>query len=139
MTRSAFTDPNEVSATKRSIVLRAIYATCFAWATIAHLYYEFRYGVLLNGLLLDMPLASRAYFASLTLLDPLASVLLFVRPRAGLILCVMIMVTDVLNNAWVLYHFRLIPNAGHFLLSGFLLFLLGTVRYAWQGSPSDGG
>jgi hypothetical protein len=83
---------------------------------------------------LGYPLLVRLYWASLTFLDPLAAVLLFVRPRHGLILCVAIIVTDVLNNSWVLYHFHSssVLNLGPEI--AFLIFVLSTVRYANRNS-----
>lgn len=114
---------------QRSLVLRAIYATCLVGATATHLNYELRYGLTLGGLeFLGYPLPVRLYWASLTLLDPLAAVLLFVLPRAGLILCVAIIVTDVLNNGWVFYQFasRSALNLG--LQVAFLVFVLITIR-----------
>ncbi len=40
------------------------------------------------------------FWSLLTLLDPLAALLLFVRPRAGLALTVAIIVVDVLHNGY---------------------------------------
>jgi len=74
------------------------------------------------------------YWASLTLLDPLAALFLFFRPRAGLVLCVAIIVTDVLNNSWVRYHRREV-DIGYILQVVFLVFVLATVRYACEGLP----
>ena len=127
---------NGVGVQKRSFVLRSVYATCLAYATAPHVSYELRYGLFLTGLEpLGFPLPVRLYWASLTFLDPLAAVLLFVRPRQGLILCFAIIVTDVFNNSWVLYHFpsRSVLNLG--LEIAFLIFVLTTVRYAWEGLP----
>jgi hypothetical protein len=125
---------------KRSFVLRAMYATCLAYATAPHLSYELRYGLFLGGLEpLGYPLPVRLYWAVLTLLDPLAAVLLFVRPRVGLVLCVAIIVTDVLNNSWVFYHFPTRSSLNLGLEVAFLLFVLTTVRYAWEGLLAERG
>ena len=137
-----------------SLILRAIYAACLALATIIHVLVDVRYGVLLSGLEpLGYPLGVRVYWASLTVLDPLAALLLLFRPRAGLVLCVAIIVTDVLNNSWVLYHRsefvsgvlnnnRMLYHGsevdiGYILQVTFLAFVLVTVRYAWQGLPKN--
>ena len=45
----------------------------------------------------------RAYFVSLTLLDPLAAVLLARRRRSGVVLAVAVLVTDAAANAWANY------------------------------------
>ncbi|MGR7025524.1 hypothetical protein [Geodermatophilus sp. URMC 62] len=52
----------------------------------------------------------RAYFVSLTLLDPLAAVLLALRRRTGLVLAVAVLVSDAAANAWANY--ALDPAAG---------------------------
>ena len=63
-----------------------------------------------------------------------AMVLLFVRPRAGLILCLAIIITDVVNNGWVRYH-RSEVDLNYILEVAFLVFVLATIRYAWQALP----
>jgi hypothetical protein len=86
---------------RRSLVIRAFFALCLlgatfnhAWAIAAHgLLWDYGYGA-------DAMLASKIFWALLTLLDPLAALLLFVRPRAGLALTVAIIVCDVLHNGY---------------------------------------
>lgn len=86
---------------RRSIVVRALFAICLLAATFNHLR-----AIVLHGLLWDYgygsstALASKIYWSALTLLDPLAAVLLFVRPRAGIALTVAIIVSDVLHNTY---------------------------------------
>lgn len=128
------------SASRRSLILRTTYATCLALATPVHVLFDVRYGLLLSGLEpLGYPLAVRMYWASLTFLDPLGVLLLFVRPRAGLVLCTVIIVTDVLNNSWVGYHrSESAFNINYILQVAFLLFVAATVRSAWQGLPQRG-
>jgi hypothetical protein len=139
---------------KGSIILRSIYATCLALATITHVLVDVRYGVFLAGLeSLGFPIGVRLYWASLTFLDPAAAILLFVRPRAGLVLCAAIIATDVLNNSWVAYHRSefgpLVLENGQtlyhhsgadmslILQAAFLIFVFATVRYAWKGLPRN--
>jgi hypothetical protein len=78
---------------------------------------------------------------------------LFVRPRAGLVLCAVIIATDVLNNSWVAYHRSefgpLVLDNGQtvyhhsganmslILEVAFLIFVFATIRYAWKGLPRD--
>jgi hypothetical protein len=45
--------------------------------------------------------ASAAYWSSLTIIDPLTAALLFVRPRAGIVLTVLLIVTNVVHNLTV--------------------------------------
>jgi hypothetical protein len=139
---------------KGSIILRSIYATCLALATITHVLVDVRYGVSLAGLEpLGYPIGVRLYWASLTFLDPAGAILLIVRPRAGLVLCAAIIATDVLNNSWVAYHRSefgpLVLDNGQtvyhhsgadmslILQVAFLIFVFATIRYAWKGLPRD--
>jgi hypothetical protein len=123
----------EISQSRRSLILRSVYAMCLALATPAHVIFDVRYGLLLGGLeSLGYPAFVRMYWASLTFLDPLCVLLLFVRPRAGLILCVGIIVTDVLNNSWVRYHGSEV-DISYILEVVFLIFVVATVKCAWQG------
>jgi hypothetical protein len=93
-----------------------------------------------HGLLWDyggVPVFTRVFWTSLTLLDPLAAVLLFLRPRIGLVMTVAIVVMDVIHNAWFFTHVGM-PLRGYvnwMLISqvSFLLFVLMTVRIAWRG------
>jgi len=130
---SPFAQSMKTNQSRRSLILRSMYAMCLALATPAHVIFDVRYGLLLGGLeSLGYPAFVRIYWASLTFLDPLCVLLLFVRPRAGLILCVGIIVTDVLNNSWVRYH-RSEVDFSYMLEVGFLIFVVATVKYAWQG------
>ncbi len=139
---------------KGFIIVRSIYATCLALATITHVLLDARYGVFLTGLQpLGYRIGVRWYWASLTFLDPAAAILLFVRPRARLVLCAVIIATNVLNNSWVAYHRSefgpLVLDNGQtvyhrsgadinlVLGAAFLIFVFATIRYAWKGLPRD--
>ena len=79
-----------------SLVLRAIYAICLLGATCTHVAMLWQHGVLWDYGGAHLP--TRIYWTSHTVLDPLAALLLFVRPRVGLILTALIIVSDVLHN-----------------------------------------
>lgn len=84
-----------------SITIRTLFAACLLAATFNH-----ARAILQHGLLWDygygsrIALASKVYWDLLTLLDPLAAILLFVRPRAGIGLTVAIIVTDIAHNTF---------------------------------------
>jgi hypothetical protein len=124
---------------RRSLIIRTIYAICLLLATCTHVIFDVQYGMLLGGLRpLGYPLIARLFGASLTFLDPLAALLLFVRPRAGLVLCAGIIVTDVINNGWVGYMRSEVETdflLGYLAQVAFLIFVLATIRYAWEGLP----
>lgn len=119
---------------KASLVLRIIYAACLIGATCVHLDLHFRSGVLLDDLAaFGYPLFSRLYWSALTLLDPLAAVMLFVRPRAGLLLAAAIIVSNVTHNSWMLYWMNQAPDLRYWCQVTFGVFLLTTYRVAWRG------
>src|SRR5471032_2799686 len=88
-----------MSVSRRSLWLRMIYALCLLGATYNHLLIvaEYDWGWNYGGL----PVLVTTFWTALTLIDPLAIVLLFLRPKAGVILTLMIIVADVAINAWV--------------------------------------
>jgi len=121
--------------TKASLTLRIVYAVCLAGATCVHVATHVQYGVLLGALESHgYSLVTRLFWSSLTLLDPLAALLMFIRPRAGLALAGAIIVSDVAHNSWVLHHFGMAPDAAYWAQVAFLLFLLATIRVAWRGA-----
>jgi hypothetical protein len=127
---------------RASLVVRSLWAACLLVAGANHVRILLRHGLFWDyG---GVGWASAAYWSSLTFLDPLAAALLFVRPRAGIIATVALIVTDVVHNLALTAHYApegefLTRAANPFLLSqlGFLLFVGATARMAWKGS--DGG
>lgn len=86
-------------AKHRSLVLRSIFALCLLGATFNH-WSEIRQ----HGFLWDhggFPRASTLFWTALAFLDPMTAVLLFVRPNAGIVATVSIIVADVIHNVWI--------------------------------------
>jgi hypothetical protein len=87
-----------------------------------------------------VPQATALYWDSLTLLDPLAAVLLFLRPRIGIALTVAIIVSDVGHNLTFLAAHPLRGSfvkevtSSPFMMSqiAFLLFVAATAPGAWR-------
>jgi hypothetical protein len=122
--------------TNASLALRIVYALCLTGATYTHVVLHVRYGALLGGLEgLGIPVGSRYYWSSLTLLDPLAAVLMFIRPRVGLALAGAIIVSDVANNSWIWHHLGTTLDARYWAQVAFLIFLFATIFFAWRGLP----
>jgi hypothetical protein len=116
---------------RRSLLLRVIYALCLAGATWTHLQVA-----LAHGLAWDYGGAApltRIYWTALLFIDPLTVCLLLLMPRAGLILCVAVIVTDVAHNSWFALHQ---PIRMDLYLSQivFLLLVASTVRTTWRGA-----
>ena len=122
--------------------LRGVYAACLLVATCTHALPLIQHGLFwtYGG---ESQLTT-IFWTSLAFADPLAAVLLFVWPRAGLALTTAIIVLDVLHN---LTHFggliaqspwpHLMPYTFVGLQVVFLIFVLTTVRTAWaEASPT---
>jgi hypothetical protein len=116
-------------------LVRIIYALCLAGATINHVWAVLAYGWFPQ----QLSQATALYWSSLTFLDPLAALLLFIRPRVGIALTVLIIVSDVGHNLWFIATHPLhgsfvkdVSSSG-FMMSqiAFLLFVAATVRVAW--------
>jgi hypothetical protein len=79
----------------------------------------------------DIPLASVIFWNSLTILDPLAAALLFLKPRIGVLATIAIMVSDVAHNWWVVAAFGGIVWMV-VAESAFLIFVLATAHLIWR-------
>ncbi|UMZ09837.1 hypothetical protein I9018_20295 [Pseudomonas sp. MPFS] len=117
-----------------SLCIRLLFTLCLLAATFNHLRAAFAHGLLWDyGYGSDTPLASRAFWGALTLFDPLAVLLLWLRPRWGLALTLAIIVLDVLHNSvYVAAHDQWLAS---FYLSqvGFLVLVVLLAPLAWRG------
>lgn len=117
-----------------SAVLRTVYAICLLFGATTHAWTVIKHGVTwdYNG----APAFSRVYWTSLTVLDPVAALLLFLKPRTGLVLTVAIITTDVAHNTWLMLRSSTPDwlNWMYLLQVLFLLLVLATVRAAWRGT-----
>jgi len=84
------------------------------------------------------------FWTALAFADPLAAVLLFVWPRAGLVLTTAIIVLDVLHNSIVFSGVIADPSwlylwtyTAFALQIAFLVFVITTVRTAWSQLPKQ--
>jgi hypothetical protein len=126
---------------RRSVVLRAIYALCLLGATYNHAVIVAEHGVWWDyG---GFPRTTAMFWTSLTLIDPAAAVLLFLRPNAGIVATATIIVVDVIHNLWV--EARYFPPLLDALARapqlieqiGFMLFVLTTAGIAWTPAPGS--
>lgn len=116
--------------------IRIVYALCLAGATVNHVR-----AVLAHGWLPEhLPRATALFWSSLTIFDPLAVVLLFLRPRLGIALTALIIVSDVAHNLWFVARYPVRQTfledvvSSAFLISqlAFLLFVAVTVPLAMR-------
>jgi|GEM_PF-3370276 len=106
-----------------------VWAVCLGIGTCTHV------AALISGWNARVPLASVVFWNSLTGLDPLAVALLFLRPRAGVVLTVAIMVSDVAHNIWAITAFGAMvwPVVAQGL---FLILVLSTAGALWRDLPA---
>ena len=78
-----------------------VFALCLLGATFNHLTAIIQHGLLWDyGYEVAISPLSKAYWGALALLDPLAAVLLFLKPPSGVRLTVVIIASDVLHNTY---------------------------------------
>ena len=127
---------------RASLVIRSLWALCMLGAGFNHARILLRHGLWWDYGGVGWP--SAAYWTSLTFLDPLAALLLFVRPKAGVALTAAIIASNVVHNLAIVAHRA---RAGEilndvasspFVLSqiAFLLFVLATAGTAWIGTKA---
>jgi hypothetical protein len=111
---------------------RLVWAFCLAVGTCTHV------ASLIYGWNARVPLPSAIFWNALTVLDPLAAALLFLRPRAGVALTLAIMVSDVAHNVWAVGAFGAMawPVVAQAV---FLVFVLATARLIWREAPGVWG
>jgi hypothetical protein len=117
---------------KMPAILRSAYALCLLAATCTHVWI-----VATHGLFWDYggaPVLSRIYWTSLTLLDPLGAVLLFLRPKVGILLALAIIISDVAHNTWLMWRIIGVDWLNLMYVSQvvFLVFVLLTASQAWK-------
>lgn len=121
-----------------SRVIRVIFALCLLGATYNHLRI-----ILEHGIMWDYGFGSRvlpgswAYWAALTLFDPLAAILLLFRPRIGLWLTIVIIVSDVLHNTYYVAITGKWVNFFYVSQVGFLFMVLCLTPVAFRGLQED--
>ena len=115
---------------KRRLILRAVYAACLLAGTWTHVTLVWRHGLLWDyGGVSEF---TRVYWTSLTLLDPLTALTLFVYPRVGLVATLVIILSDVAHNLWFGATYHISFNWMIAAQCAFLIFVLATLRATWR-------
>ena len=81
--------------TKTKVIL-IIQSVAMLMGTSTHLSWVIKNGFLSEEY--NAPLTSMIFWDSLTFLDPLAALLLFIKPKTGLVLTLIIIILDVVHN-----------------------------------------
>jgi len=76
------------------------------------------------------------FWTSLTLLDPLIAILLFLKPKPAAIMLVILMVSDVAHNTWAIRKYGG-EVGGVINQSIFLIFILLTISFVWRAAQSE--
>lgn len=117
-----------------SLLIRLLFALCLLAATANHLRAVLDHGWLWDyGYGAQTPLASRAFWGALTVLDPLAVMLLVLRPRWGLALTLGIIACDVVHNSFYVAAHQQWTATFYLSQLGFLLAVLLLLPLAWRG------
>ena len=125
------------------MIILGIWAACLLTAGLNHARLLVQHGLCwdyggLNSI-------SAAYQTGLTFLDPLVAVILFIRPRVGIVATIVLIITNVIHNLATIAYFA--PE-GEFLMRAshpitltqfaFMLFVIATTRRAWLGAIRSG-
>ncbi len=130
-----------VAMKRASFAIRLLFAVCLAGATFNHVHAALAHGLLWDyGYGDGTPLASRTYWGALTALDPLAAILLFAGPRAGIGLTAAIILSDVLHNTYYVAANAQWTASFYLAQLAFLALVIGLSPVAWRGlSPAPRG
>lgn len=125
----------ETNTPRLGLILRTIYALCLLGATYNHWFAIYHHG--LSWDYGGFPQASAAFWTALAFIDPVAVILLFMRPHAGVVLTVGIIVTDVTHNVWIQARYfppllqSLAQSPQVIAQIAFMAFVLATSPFAW--------
>ncbi len=120
---------------KGATAVRIVYVLCLTVGTYTHasilVHHGWRwdYGGKPSGTVL--------FWSALTIVDPFVAILLFVRPRSGVLSLSLLMLSDVIHNTWVIHAYGGVTwmVADQWI---FLIFVLVTARTLWRASaPSN--
>jgi hypothetical protein len=119
---------------KMAAWFRIVYVLCLAAGTYTHASILVRHGWRWDyG---GKPISTVLFWSALTLLDPLVAVLLFVRPRIGITALMLLMLSDVIHNTWVIHVYGgIVWMVGDQWL--FLIFVFATARTFWKATQKQ--
>ena len=119
-----------------ALAIRILLAACLLVGTVNHVYSGLHFGWLWDYGYGDASMASRVFWAALTVADPVVAALLLGKPRIGIACAAILILVDVLHNTWyVAAHHQWLET---FYLGqvGFLLLVAALGPFAWAHSPA---
>lgn len=118
-----------------SFAIRVLFACCLLVATANHLRADFEHGIFWDyGYGNGAYRASRVFWGALTMLDPLAALLLFIKPSAGIALTAAIIIADVVHNTFYVALNRQWLEPFYLSQVAFLLTVVLLSPVAWFGA-----
>ncbi|NUA27298.1 hypothetical protein [Cupriavidus basilensis] len=116
-----------------SFSIRFLFACCLLVATANHVRADFQHGFLWDyGYGNGAYWASRVFWGALTIVDPLAALLLFIKPRVGIALTAAIISVDVVHNTFYVALNRQWLEPFYLSQVAFLLAVLLLSPVAWH-------
>lgn len=121
-----------------SFAVRILFACCLFIATANHIRADVSHGLLWDyGYGPDAYLGSRIFWGALTFFDPLAALLLFIKPRAGIVLTVAIILVDVTHNTFYVALKQQWLEPFYLSQVAFLIVVFLLSPIAWNGPIRD--
>ncbi|KPU62028.1 putative membrane protein [Pseudomonas fluorescens] len=121
-----------------SFAVRILFACCLFIATANHIRADVSHGLLWDyGYGASAYLASRIFWGALTFFDPLAALLLFVKPRAGIMLTATIILVDVIHNTFYVALKQQWLEPFYLSQVAFLIVVFLLLPIAWNGPTRD--
>ncbi|MCP1456952.1 hypothetical protein J3D49_004506 [Pseudomonas kilonensis] len=121
-----------------SFFVRVLFACCLLVATANHIRADALHGLLWDyGYGPGAYLASRIFWGALTFFDPFAALLLFLKPRAGIVLTAAIIVVDVAHNTLYVALKQQWLEPFYLSHAAFLIFVFLLSPIAWRGLTPD--
>ncbi|MGO4152061.1 hypothetical protein [Cupriavidus sp. YAF13] len=122
-----------------SFSVRFLFACCLLVATANHVRAVFQHGFLWDyGYGNGAYWASRVFWGALTIVDPLAVLLLFIKPRVGIALTAAIIIVDVVHNTFYVALNRQWFEPFYLSQVAFLLTVLLLSPMAWHRTARRG-
>ena len=111
--------------------IRIVYLLCLAVGTYSHASVLVHHG--LHWDYGGKPIGTVLFWSALTIIDPLVAVLLFIKPRLGIVALTLLMLIDVVHNSWIINKYGGIVwmVADQWI---FMIFVLSTVQIVWRSA-----
>lgn len=121
-----------------SLAIRVLFACCLFVATANHIRADALHGLLWDyGYGPSAYLVSRIFWGALTFFDPLAALLLFLKPRAGIALTAAIILVDVAHNTFYVALKQQWLEPFYLYQVAFLIIVFLLSPIAWRGPIRD--